>query len=64
MGNNELQKIWKTVDSKIEPKSENELRLILESKIRKVMNKFYILNIGTLLITAGFFIFLTVSLIN
>lgn len=64
MENNDLQKIWKSIDSKIESKSENELQRILESKSRKILNKFYFINLATIFITVGFFTFLTISVIN
>ena len=64
MENNDLQKIWKSIDSKIEPKSDNELQRILESKSRKILSRFYFANLATFLITAGFFTFLILSLIN
>lgn len=64
MEDNELQKIWKSIDSKIESKSEGELRNILEDKTRKTMRKFYISSIVIFIVTAGFFTFLAISLIN
>jgi uncharacterized membrane protein YqjE len=64
MKNNDLQKIWKSINSKIESKSENELQRILESKSRKILNKFYFINLATIFITVGFFTFLTISVIN
>ncbi len=64
MENFELQKIWKTVDSELESKSEGELQKIIESKTRKTIWRFYISYVVIFLITAGYFSFLTISLIN
>ena len=39
MESNELQKIWKSVDSNFELKSKEELNLLLSSKAKQTMNK-------------------------
>lgn len=64
MENNDLQNIWKEIDSTIEPKSKNELRDILESKTRKTIGKFYISSVLTFIVTISFFTFLIISVIN
>jgi len=64
MTTDSLQNIWKQVDSGIERKPENELNSILERKVRKTMNRFY-LSLGvSVMISAGFLVFLIIASIN
>ncbi|MCF8360980.1 MAG: hypothetical protein K9G70_00005 [Prolixibacteraceae bacterium] len=58
MENNELQKIWITVDSGINKRSSEELNLLLTSKARQVFNEFLILNITAIPICVGVIIWL------
>ena len=53
-----LQNIWKGVDSGIRPKQKDELDEILNRKIRKTMNNFYVSMSISVVISVGFLIFL------
>ena len=59
-----LQNIWKQVDSGIKQKSGNELDTILEKKIRKTMNKFYLSLAVSIVVSIGFLVFLIVAAVN
>jgi hypothetical protein len=64
MENNELQKIWKTVDADIKQKSRDELNLLLTSKARQVFTQFLILDIVAIPVCIGLMIWLIVTSVN
>lgn len=64
MENNELQKIWKTMDIKINNKSKDELKLLLESKAKQVFNEFLILQITAIPVCVGVMVWLIISTVN
>jgi hypothetical protein len=64
MENNELQKIWKTVDSDIKQKSRDELNLLLTSKARQVFTEFLILDIVAIPVCIGLMVWLIVTSAN
>ena len=64
MENNELQRIWKSIDSTINVKSKEELNTMLEKKTRKTMNKFYYFIGIAIVISVGFITFLIITMIN
>jgi len=64
MENNELQKIWKTIDSEIIPKSKDELNLLLTSKARQTINKFLVIVCVSTLVCVGLLIYLTITSLN
>ncbi len=61
MENNELQKIWRTVDSDINKRSGEELNLLLTSKAKQVFNEFLIVNITAIPVCIGVMVWLIVS---
>jgi hypothetical protein len=64
MKNNEIENIWKNIDSRISPKSIDELNELLTSKTKKTMNKFlYILCID-ITVCIGLIIFLVMTALN
>ncbi len=64
MTTDSLQNIWKRVDSGIEQKPKNELDSILEKKIKRTMNRFY-LSLGiSVTISTGFLVFLIMGALN
>jgi len=64
MENNELQKIWKTIDTETNQKSIEELNLLLKSKAKQTINKFVIITSISVVISIGVIIFLIVTSIN
>lgn len=61
MENLELQKIWKTIDNEINPKSKDELSLLLKSKAKQTLNKFIVILSTSILTSAGLIIFLLIT---
>ena len=64
METTEFQNAWKNIDSEINLKSTDELNFILQTKIRKTMNKFLIIFGIDVIVCAGLLVFLTVTAIN
>ena len=64
MENNELQKIWKTIDTEINQKSKDELNLLLTSKAKRTINKFLVVMSISILICTGLLIYLTITSLN
>ncbi len=64
MTTDSLHNIWKHVDSGIEQKPEKELDSILERKIKKTMNKFYMSLAVSVTVSVGFLVFLIMAAIN
>lgn len=64
MENNELQKIWKTIDTEINQKSPNELNLLLTSKAKQTINKFLVITGISILVCVGLIIYLTITSLN
>ncbi len=61
MENLELQKIWKTIDNEINPKSKDELNLLLKSKAKQTLNKFIVILSTSILTSVGLIIFLVMT---
>lgn len=57
----ELQRIWRSVDTNLKHKSEQELNLLLTSKTRHTINKFLVLLGISLLTCIGLLVFLAVA---
>lgn len=64
MENNELQKIWKTIDTEINQKTIDELNLLLTSKAKQTINKFLVILSISILISVGLLIFLVITSLN
>ena len=64
MENNELQAIWKTLDTGGQQRSKEELQLLLRSKARHTMNRFVTETLISILISAGLFVYLIITSIN
>jgi hypothetical protein len=64
METNNLQNIWKNVDSEINLKSAAELNQILSVKIRKTMNKFLVILGIDILVCVGLMLFLLITAFN
>jgi hypothetical protein len=64
MENNELQKIWKTIDTEIHQKSKNELNLLLTSKARQTVNKFLVIMGISIVVCTGLLIYLIITSLN
>jgi hypothetical protein len=64
MENNELQKIWKSVDSEINQKSKDELNLLLTSKAKQILKEFIVINIIVIPICVGMMVWLIITSIN
>lgn len=64
MENNELQLIWRTVNSDIKHKSRDELKLLLTSKAKQVFTEFLILNIIAIPVCIGLMVWLIVTTAN
>lgn len=64
MKNNELQKIWKTIDTEINQKTIDELNLLLTSKTKQTINKFLVILSISILISVGLLIFLAITSLN
>jgi len=56
-----LQKIWKTIDNEINPKSKDELSMLLKSKAKQILNKFIVILSTSILISVGLIIFLLIT---
>lgn len=61
MENIELQNIWKTIDNEINPKSKDELSLLLKSKAKQTLNKFIVILSTSILTSVGLIIFLLIT---
>ena len=64
MENNELQRIWKSMDSTFSQKSREELNLLLTSKTKQTINKFLGIIISSSIVSAGLIIWLIITSIN
>jgi hypothetical protein len=64
MENNELQKIWKTINTEIHQKSKNELNLLLTSKARQTVNKFLVIMGISIVVCTGLLIYLIITSLN
>lgn len=64
MENNELQKIWKTINIEINQKSKEELNLLLTSKTKQTINKFLVIMSISILVCVGLLIYLTITSLN
>jgi len=64
MENNELQKVWKSVNSEINQKSKDELNLLLISKTKQTINKFLVIMSISILVCVGLLIYLTITSLN
>jgi hypothetical protein len=64
MENNELQKIWKNIDSEIDLKTTGQLNQLLDNKIRKTINKFFFILSIDIIVSFGLIVFLIVTALN
>lgn len=64
MENNELQKIWKNIDSEIDLKTTEQLNQLLDNKIRKTINKFFFILSIDIIVSFGLIVFLIVTALN
>ena len=64
MENNELQKIWKGIDTEINPKSKDELNLLLTSKAKQTINRFLIIIVLSIIVSAGLMVWLIITSLN
>lgn len=64
MENNELQKIWKNIDSEIDLKTTGQLNQLLDNKIRKTFNKFFLILSIDIIVSFGLIVFLIVTALN
>ena len=64
MENNEIENIWKNIDSNINPKSVDELNGLLATKTKKTMNKFLYFLFVDMIICIGMIIFLIITAFN
>ena len=64
MENNEIENIWKNIDSNINPKSVGELNELLATKTKKTMNKFLYFLCVDMIICIGLIIFLIITALN
>jgi hypothetical protein len=64
MENSELQKIWKTIDKEINPKSRDELNLLLKSKAKQTLNKFIVIICTSIVTSVGVIVFLSITAIK
>ncbi len=64
MENNELQNIWKNLDSRITPKSKDELKQLLSAKIKATINKFLFSFSISAVICIGLIVFLVITALN
>ena len=60
----EFQNVWKNIDSEINLKSTDELNVILQTKIRKTMNKFLVTFCIDVIVCVGLLVFLTITAMN
>lgn len=64
MENNELQKIWKSMDGEINQRSKDELNLLLRSKAKQTIRKFLFIIITSVFVSIGLIIWLTITSMN
>jgi len=64
METNDLQNIWKNVDSEFSLKSTSELNQILSVKIRKTINKFLVILSIDVIVCIGLIVFLVITALN
>ena len=64
MENNEIENIWKNIDSKINQKSIDELNELLNTKTKKTMNKFLYILCVDIIVCIGLIIFLIITALN
>jgi len=64
MENNELQKIWRSIDLEITQKSKDELGLLLNSKARQTINKFLSIIIISIIVCAGVLSYVTITTLD
>jgi hypothetical protein len=64
MENNEIENIWKNIDSSINPKSVDELNGLIAIKTKKAMNKFLYFLCVDMIICIGLIIFLIITAFN
>ena len=64
MGNNEIQNIWKKLETGIANKPTRELEKILSVKTKNIIRKFLYMIILSALISLGLLIFLSVTILN
>lgn len=64
METNELQNIWKNIDSEINLKSKDELNQILTTKIKKTINKFLFFFSVDIIVCVGLIVFLIITAFN
>jgi hypothetical protein len=64
MENNELQKIWRSIDLEITQKSKDELGLLLTSKARQTINKFLCIIIISIIVCAGVLSYVTITALD
>jgi len=60
----EFQNVWKNIDSEINLKSTDELYVILQTKIRRTMNKFLVTFCIDVIVCVGLLVFLTITAMN
>ena len=64
MENNEIQKIWKTIDTEINQKSKHELDLLLISKTKQTINNFLAIVGISIFVCIGLIIYLAITSFN
>jgi hypothetical protein len=64
METNELQNIWKNIDSEISLKTTSELNQLLTIKTRKTINKFLFIFSIDVFVCVGFVVFLILTALN
>jgi len=64
MENNELQKIWNTIDTEINQKSKHELDLLLISKTKQTINNFLAIVGISIFVCIGLIIYLAITSFN
>ena len=64
MENNELQKIWKNLDTETNQKSKDELNLLLTSKTKQTINKFALIIITSIIISTGLMVWIIITSLN
>lgn len=64
MENKELQKIWKNIDAEVNPKSKDELNLLLISKTKQTINKFLAIISFSILVSVGLLVYLIITTLN
>jgi hypothetical protein len=64
METDELQNIWKNIDSEINLKSIDELNQLLTTKIKKTINKFLFIFSLDIIVCVGLIVFLIITILN